>query len=246
MTAFASFASSGHIRVLGLGVLEFLHCVWRRAEGRYPVDRASIISHWNWLQAHVSDLEYRIRQQTDIYRQIRSSKTAKQVARKVRDNFFCYYGFPETIHSDQGANFESELIAALLQLSGVKKSHTTAYHPMGNGTAERFNRTLGNMIRALPPRSKLTWPQMIPRLPVDVLFKSALHCDAAISHPKFLEDLRRDLKEAMALAERRTTDEQKRQADIYNRRIKGTSIELGDRVLLANKAERGRRKLADR
>ncbi|XP_051572317.1 KAT8 regulatory NSL complex subunit 1-like isoform X2 [Myxocyprinus asiaticus] len=48
--------------------------LWRRAEGRYAVDRAAIISHWNWLQAQVSDLEYRIRQQTDIYRQIRSSK----------------------------------------------------------------------------------------------------------------------------------------------------------------------------
>ncbi|XP_066529971.1 KAT8 regulatory NSL complex subunit 1 isoform X2 [Hoplias malabaricus] len=48
--------------------------LWRRAEGRYAVDRASIISHWNWLQAHVSDLEYRIRQQTDIYRQIRANK----------------------------------------------------------------------------------------------------------------------------------------------------------------------------
>ncbi|XP_045570924.1 KAT8 regulatory NSL complex subunit 1 isoform X2 [Salmo salar] len=48
--------------------------LWRRAEGRYAVDRASIVSHWNWLQAHVSDLEYRIRQQTDIYRQLRSNK----------------------------------------------------------------------------------------------------------------------------------------------------------------------------
>lgn len=129
------------------------------------------------------------------------------------------------------------------------------------------------MIRALPPRSNHTWPQMlhtltfmynctvhettgfppfylmfgrVPRLPVDVVLKSALHCDVAISHPKFLEDLRRDLREAMVLAEKRTTDEQRRQAVIYTRRIKGTSIELGDRVLLANKAERGRRKLADR
>ncbi|KAJ8345443.1 hypothetical protein SKAU_G00296360 [Synaphobranchus kaupii] len=48
--------------------------LWRRAEGRYAVERASIISHWNWLQAHISDLEYRIRQQTDIYRQVRSNK----------------------------------------------------------------------------------------------------------------------------------------------------------------------------
>lgn len=47
---------------------------WKRAESRYTVERAAIISHWNWLQAHISDLEYRIRQQTDIYRQIRASK----------------------------------------------------------------------------------------------------------------------------------------------------------------------------
>uniref|UniRef100_A0A3B5L4G6 PEHE domain-containing protein n=1 Tax=Xiphophorus couchianus TaxID=32473 RepID=A0A3B5L4G6_9TELE len=48
--------------------------IWKRAESRYTVERAGIISHWNWLQAHISDLEYRIRQQTDIYRQIRASK----------------------------------------------------------------------------------------------------------------------------------------------------------------------------
>ncbi|XP_043957768.1 KAT8 regulatory NSL complex subunit 1-like isoform X4 [Gambusia affinis] len=48
--------------------------IWKRAESRYTVERAGIISHWNWLQAHISDLEYRIRQQTDIYRQIRTSK----------------------------------------------------------------------------------------------------------------------------------------------------------------------------
>ncbi|XP_029583202.1 KAT8 regulatory NSL complex subunit 1 isoform X1 [Salmo trutta] len=54
--------------------------LWRRAEGRYAVDRASIVSHWNWLQAHVSDLEYRIRQQTDIYRQLRSNKGSIMLA----------------------------------------------------------------------------------------------------------------------------------------------------------------------
>ncbi|MCI4384039.1 hypothetical protein PGIGA_G00033770 [Pangasianodon gigas] len=48
--------------------------LWRRAEGRFALERASIISRWTWLQAHISDLEYRIRQHTDIYRQIRASK----------------------------------------------------------------------------------------------------------------------------------------------------------------------------
>uniref|UniRef100_A0A8C5TZV8 KAT8 regulatory NSL complex subunit 1 n=1 Tax=Malurus cyaneus samueli TaxID=2593467 RepID=A0A8C5TZV8_9PASS len=48
----------------------------RRAEWRWAADRAAIVSRWNWLQAHVSDLEYRIRQQTDIYKQIRANKVS--------------------------------------------------------------------------------------------------------------------------------------------------------------------------
>ena len=46
-------------------------------------------------------------------------QTAKQVARVLWDRYFCVFGFPERIHSDQGANFESMLISELLRVSGV-------------------------------------------------------------------------------------------------------------------------------
>uniref|UniRef100_A0A3B1JAQ3 Gypsy retrotransposon integrase-like protein 1 n=1 Tax=Astyanax mexicanus TaxID=7994 RepID=A0A3B1JAQ3_ASTMX len=82
------------------------------------------------------------------------NQSAKQVARVLWDKYFCVYGFPERIHSDQGASFENQLISELLRISGIRKSHTTPYHPMGNGSVERFNRTLGNMIRALSPERK--------------------------------------------------------------------------------------------
>jgi len=39
-------------------------------------ERAMIASRWTWLQAQVSDLEYRIRQQSELYRQLRSLKGA--------------------------------------------------------------------------------------------------------------------------------------------------------------------------
>ncbi|XP_060547667.1 KAT8 regulatory NSL complex subunit 1 isoform X5 [Pantherophis guttatus] len=51
----------------------------RRSEWQWAADRAAIVSRWNWLQAHVSDLEYRIRQQTDIYKQIRAHKGLVQL-----------------------------------------------------------------------------------------------------------------------------------------------------------------------
>lgn len=130
-----------------------------------------------------------------------TNQTAKQVARKLLDSVFCIYAFPERIHSDQGTNFESNLIAELLHLAGVPKSHTTAYHPIGNGATERFNRTLGSMLRSLPLKAKHQWPQQIqtltfaynatvhettgyspfflmfgriPRLPVDIMFIQVL------------------------------------------------------------------------
>lgn len=124
------------------------------------------------------------------------------------------------MHSDQGANFECSLIAEMLQVTGVEKSHTTPYHPMGNGAVERFNRTLGNMIRALPPRAKQKWPQLlrsltfsynatvhettgfapfllmfgrVPRLPVDMLFRSVLMDEQVVDYDVYVQCLRRDL-----------------------------------------------------
>lgn len=77
------------------------------------------------------------------------------MAKQLWNKYFCIYGFPERIHSDQGASFESQLISELLKVAGVRKSRTTPYHPMGNGSVERFNRMLGNMIQALSPDNQL-------------------------------------------------------------------------------------------
>lgn len=70
--------------------------------------------------------------------------------------------------------------------------------------------------------------------------------DGEISFSQYVEELKKDLCEAMVLAEKRASDEQKCQAYIYNRTVKGVEIEPGDRALLANKGERGHKKLADR
>ncbi|KAI3375024.1 hypothetical protein L3Q82_021066, partial [Scortum barcoo] len=202
-----------------------------------------------------------------------TNQTAKQVAKKLWDHVFCLYGFPERVHSDQGANFESELIAELLRLSGVSKSHTTAYHPMGNGGTERFNRTLGSMLRSLPLKEKHKWPQQIqtltfaynatvhettgyapfqlmfgrnPRLPVDVMFRQVLHDPVVVDYETYAKTLISHLNEAARIAQQHAIKEQDKQAKNYNRKVKGTYLNIGDRVLIANKGERGRRKLADK
>jgi len=74
---------------------------------------------------------------------------APTVARVLDQNVFCYFGLPEQLHLDQGAQFQSQLLGDLCRLWGVNKSRTTPYHPQGNGVVERNNRVLGDSLRSL-------------------------------------------------------------------------------------------------
>ena len=55
-----------------------------------------------------------------------------------------------------------------------------------------------------------------------------------------------NLHVAADIAQQHARKGQQHQADGYNKRVRGTHLNVGDRVLLANKVERGKRKLADK
>ena len=74
------------------------------------------------------------------------NQEATTIARKLTDELFFRYSVPEQLHSDQGCQFESELIAEVRKLLKVSKFRTTPYHPQSDGLVERYNRTLLNML----------------------------------------------------------------------------------------------------
>ena len=85
---------------------------------------------------------------------------------------FCTLGIPEVLHSDQGRNFESLLLKETLKAFGTNKSHTTAYHPRGDGLVERFNHSLLQMLRSYV-ETKEEWEKYLPL--VLYTYRTAVH-----------------------------------------------------------------------
>ncbi|KAL2080735.1 hypothetical protein ACEWY4_024528 [Coilia grayii] len=86
----------------------------------------------------------------------------------------------------------------------------------------------------------------VSRLPVDMVFRQVLKDPVVSDYNTYAGKLMASHNVAATIAQQHAKKQQQRQADGYNKRARGTHLNVGDRVLLANKAERGKRKLADK
>lgn len=91
-------------------------------------------------------------------------QTAVTTAQALWKTVLQPFGCPEVFHSDQGPNFESAVIRELCQVYGCRKSRTTPYHPQGNGSCERFNQTLLNLLGTLEADQQSRWVDHLPYL----------------------------------------------------------------------------------
>lgn len=85
--------------------------------------------------------------------------SAHAVARLLTTNWIARFGVPDTITTDQGRQFESELFRSLLNTFGIQHARTSPYHPQANGMVERFHRTLKS---ALTAHESTSWSTKLP------------------------------------------------------------------------------------
>ena len=85
-------------------------------------------------------------------------------ARALLRTWISRFGVPDSITSDQGRQFTSELWRQLNRVLGVIPKNTTAYHPQTNGMVERFHRSLKASLKA-----RLTGPNLMDELPMVLL-----------------------------------------------------------------------------
>ena len=199
------------------------------------------------------------------------NQSAKQVAKVLWEKFFLIYGFPSRILSDQGRDFESNLIKELCKAAGITKCRTTPYHPSGN-PVERWNRTLLNMLRSLDGPAKRDWkvslPSVVhaynccihsstgyspyylffgrhPRLPIDLAF--GMDIDVSQKSPlKYVQEMKSNLKTAYDSAKESMADRAARNKSRYDVAAHAAELEVGDLVLVRRLGHRVCGKLSDK
>ena len=185
------------------------------------------------------------------------NQEAITVAKKLVEEFFFRFSPPEQLHSDQGRNFESKLIAEICKLLGISKTRTTPYHPQSDGLVERCNRTMLSMLATATMKRPFEWDSHLRhlcmaynssthpttgytpfylmfgrqvRMPIDVMYGPPSKEPVSFSHYASL--LRQNLELAYENVRENMGHQLRRQKEIYDRNVHGVPSERGELVWL--------------
>ena len=181
------------------------------------------------------------------------------VVEKLVDEVFLRFSPPEQLHSDQGHQFESALIAEICKLLQIRKTRTTPYHPQCDGLVERFNRTLLSMMATCAEGHPFDWEQQLrkvcmayntsvqsstgftpfylmfgrqARLPVDIIYGTGAPEGESRDVSTYVSLLRRRMSEAFEIVRRNVSKHHQYQKVLYDEKVHGKPFEPEDWVWL--------------
>ena len=232
-----------------LVVIDYLHL--EKSTGGYEYILL-IVDHFSrWAQAYPT-----------------KNKSAATAAKHLFNDFVLKYSLPGKILHDQGKEFENRMFKTIERFCGVVRSRTTPYHPQANGTCERMNSTLLQMLRTLAESDKPKWHEHVnklmaaynvtthsttgysphfllfgrePLIPLDLILGSRRPSGKqhANSYNKFVMEWEAHMKEAYKIARNNIQKVKSYSEERWRKRLIASSLQLGDVVLVKNKREQG-------
>ena len=184
-------------------------------------------------------------------------QSAETVARSFVDNIVARLGCPFELHSDQGRNFESNVVKEICRLLEISKTRTTPYRPQANGQVERFNRTIMQILRCFMQEYHGDWDVYLPLVagairssvnrstgftpnylmlgrevmrPLDLMLPKMIG-DVCSREANFVTKYQTAFQRAHEIARQNLKAAQFRQKRDYDVKLKQTSYEVGDIVL---------------
>ena len=180
-------------------------------------------------------------------------QTAQAVASKLM-KFISVHGVPQSLLTDQGTNFQSEIMKQLAKQLGIKQIKTTAYRPQSNGISERSHKAMQNCLSCLAKNTK-QWHKYLPlynlfynnsfhetikttpaflifgrniNLPYDLLQQQA----ETVTKNEYIDNLVKEMKIAYDKTKTNLEQAAEKQETIKNRNAKLRTFHIGQYVYL--------------
>ena len=94
----------------------------------------------------------------------RTNYNASQLAELIFEHIYKLHGLPRNIISDRDVLFTSTFWKQLHRLIGTKLRLSSAYHPQSDGSTERANRTITQMLRQCVHSNQKDWVAKLPAI----------------------------------------------------------------------------------
>lgn len=188
---------------------------------------------------------------------------ANTVAYCFVTSFVCLHGIPKILVSDQGTEFLSKVMSDTCKLLKIQRINTSPYHPQANGALERSHRTLGDYLRHYVDKDQGNWDSYIPyamfvfnssehritgKQPYQLLYGRKLMVPGTFirleepryNYDDYVHELKQRLQASHEIARNKLIQQKHKTKDGYDKNQNSIVINIGDKVLLQDKARKGK------
>ena len=102
-----------------------------------------------------------------------TDQSAPTTTKALEDHWITRFGCPESLHSDQGSDFETTLFTNPSKLIKLGETLTAAFQPQSNAVIERTKRTPLNMLAKTTDKYQRKWSELFPY--VKLVYRTSVH-----------------------------------------------------------------------
>jgi len=180
---------------------------------------------------------------------------AETVARAFVEKIVLTHGTPQTLQTDQGANFVSEVFRNTCKILNINNIQSTAFHPESQGSIEQSRRVLAEYLRHYVSEDQANWDSWVPfatyvydttehsatgLTPFELLFGRPSTLPSALKKPPELQynyddyasELKGRLQTVHQRAHKNLVESKDKSKEHYHKTAGPTKLQAGDKVLL--------------
>ncbi|KAL4153818.1 hypothetical protein QTP88_001651 [Uroleucon formosanum] len=188
---------------------------------------------------------------------------ANTVAQHFVTKFVCLHGIPQSLVTDCGTEFLSNVFKEVCKLLKIRQTSTTPYHPQSNGSLERSHRSLAEYLRDFIGKDELNWDTRIPYAifchnstvhsatkfqPYHLVYGNSVKIPTSLTNEPepqynyndYQYEVKRQMQEAQALARSNLLEAKSKSKKQYDKTAKHQTFEVGQKVLLQEKAPKNK------